>query len=88
MLRNKCVKLVRRNRMQTAMKKMSEASNRQAAAWRLADSVLKRGNAEKLPMLKGCKTDADCAAECNKFFVQKVGNLSAMSKHPPRLSRP
>ena len=40
MLRNKCVKLVRRDRMQTAMKKTSEASNQQAAAWRLADSIL------------------------------------------------
>ena len=43
MLRNKCVKLVRRDRMQTAMKKMSESSNKEAAAWRLADSTLKRG---------------------------------------------
>ena len=47
MLRNKCVKLVRRDCMQTAMKKMSEASNPQAAALRLADSVLKRGNTER-----------------------------------------
>ena len=75
MLRNKCVKLVRRDRMQTAMKKISEASNRQAAAWRLADSVLKRGNTERLPLLKGCKSDADCATECNKFFMQKVEKL-------------
>ena len=75
MLRNKCVKLVRRDRMQTAMKKMAEASNQQAAAWRLADSVLKRGNTEKLPLLKGCKTEADCAIECNKFFLEKVEKL-------------
>ena len=52
MLRNKCVKLVRRDRMQTAMKQLTEASNQQAAAWHLADSVLKRGNTEKLPLLK------------------------------------
>ena len=75
MLRNKCVKLVRRDRMQTAMKKMSEASNRQAAAWRLADSMLKRGNTEKLPSLMGCKSDAECAAACNEFFLQKVEKL-------------
>ena len=75
MLRNRCVKLVRRDRMQTALKKMSEASNRQAAAWRLADSMLKRGNTERLPVLKGCRTDTDCAAECNKFFLQKVDKL-------------
>ena len=61
--------------MQTAMKKMAEASNQQAAAWRLADSVLKRGNTEKLPLLKGCKTEADCAIECNKFFLEKVEKL-------------
>ena len=75
MLRNKCVKLVRRDRMQTAMKKMSEASNRQAAAWRLADSVLRRGNTERLPLLKSCKSDVECAEECNKYFIQKVDKL-------------
>ena len=75
MLRNKCVKLVRRDRMQTAMKKMSESSNRQAAAWRLADSMLKRGNTEKLPLLRGHKSDAECAAACNEFFMHKVENL-------------
>ena len=75
MLRNKCVKLVRRDRMQTAVKKMSEASNKQAAAWKLADSMLKRGNTEKLPLLQGCKSDAQCASECNSFFMQKVEKL-------------
>ena len=72
MLRNKCVKLVRRDRMQTAVKKMSEAPNKQAAAWRLADSVLKRGNTEQLPLLKGCQSDAQCANECNKFFLKMM----------------
>ena len=71
----KCVKLVRRDRMQTAVKKMSAASNRQAAAWRLADSMLKRGNTEKLPLLKGCSSDSQCAAKCNSFFLQKVEKL-------------
>ena len=75
MLRNKCVKLVRRDRMQTAMKKMSEASNKQAAAWRLAVSTLKRGTTERLPLLKNCKSDAESATECNKFFMQKVEKL-------------
>ena len=75
MLRNKCVKLVRRDRMQTAMKKMSEASNRQAAAWRLADSVLKRGGTDRLPLLRDCKSDAECAEKCNDFFLQKVEKL-------------
>ena len=73
MLRNKCVKLVRRDRMQTAVKKMSEASNRQAAAWRLADSVLK--STEKLPLLKGCSSASQCAAQCYDFFLQKVEKL-------------
>ena len=54
---------------------MAEASNRQAAAWRLADSMLKRGNTERLPLLKSCKSDAECAAESNKFFMQKVDKL-------------
>ena len=27
------------------------------------------------PLLKGCKSDAECATECNKFFVQKVEKL-------------
>ena len=75
MLRNKCVKLVRRDRMQTAMKKLTEASNRQAAAWRFADSMLKRGNTERLPLLRGSKSDAECASACNEFFLQKVDNL-------------
>ena len=61
--------------MQTAMKKMSEAPNRQAAAWTLADSVLKRGNTEKLPLLKAFQSDADCASRCNEFFLQKVDKL-------------
>ena len=61
--------------MQTAMKKLTEASNRQAAAWRLADSVLKRGNTEALPQLKGCTSDTESATECNKFFMQKVEKL-------------
>ena len=47
----------------------------QAAAWRLADSVLKRGNTEKLPLLRGSKSDAECAAACNEFFLQKVERL-------------
>ena len=75
MLRNKCVKLVRRDRMQTAMKRLSEASNQQAAAWRLADSTLKRDNSERLPLLKNCKSDVECATRCNDFFVEKVGKL-------------
>ena len=75
MLRNKCVKLVRRDRMQTAVKKMSQASDQQAAAWRLADSMLKRGNKDKLPLLKNCKSDVESAAKCNEFFLQKVENL-------------
>ena len=57
------------------LKKISEATNRQAAAWRLADSVLKRGNTEKLPSLRGCQSDAECAATCNEFFLQKVEKL-------------
>ena len=61
--------------MQTAQKKMSQASDQQAAAWRLADSMLKRGNKEKLPLLKDCQSDVDCAAKCNEFFLQKVENL-------------
>ena len=61
--------------MQTAMKKLTEASNRQAAAWRFADSMLKRGNTERLPLLRGSKSDAECASACNEFFLQKVDNL-------------
>ena len=26
-------------------------------------------------MLKSCKSDAECATECNKFFLHKVENL-------------
>ena len=54
---------------------MSEASNKQAAAWRLADSMLKRGNTEKLPTLKGCKSDVECATACNNFFMEKIEKL-------------
>ena len=75
MLRNKCVKLVRRDRMRTAMKKMSNSSNKQAAAWRLADSTLKRGSTERHPLLRNCRSDAESATQCNQFFLQKIEKL-------------
>ena len=37
--------------------------------------MLNRGNTEKLPTLKSCKSDEECAEECNKFFMQKIENL-------------
>ena len=37
--------------------------------------MLKRGNTEKLPLLKGCNSDSQCAAQCNEFFLQKVEKL-------------
>ena len=72
MLRNKCVKLVRRDRMQTAVKKISEASNKQAAAWRLADSTLKRGNTERLPLLKCCKSDSEMMMMYQVYFPTHI----------------
>ena len=54
--------------MQTAVKKISEASNKQAAAWRLADSTLKRGNTERLPLLKCCKSDSEMMMMYQVYF--------------------
>ena len=75
MLRNKCVKLVRRDRMQTALQTLTDAPNKQAAAWRLAGSVLSRGQTGDLPQLKGCRTDQESATMCNSFFIEKVDRL-------------
>ena len=50
--------------------------------------MLKRDNAERLPLLKNCKSDEECAAECNSFFVQKVEKLVNVSKLRLRLERP
>ena len=37
--------------------------------------MLKRGNTEKLPLLRGCRSDDECATQCNEFFLQKVEKL-------------
>ena len=84
MLRNKCVKLVRRDRMQTALQTLSGAPDRQAAAWRLAASVLNRGQTGKLPQLKDCSNDEECATKCNSFFIDKVDKLADGVKKSPK----
>ena len=83
MLRNKCVKLVRRDRMSTAVQALSGAPDKQAAAWRLAASVLSRGQTGKLPLLKDCTSDEECANQCNSFFIEKVEKLVDGVKKSP-----
>ena len=45
--------------------------------------MLNRGQTGKLPQLRDCKSDEECAEKCNKFFIDKVEKLVDGVKRSP-----
>lgn len=72
-LRNKACRLVKKDRIRTACKRLQKAGNPQAAAWKLARAVLKPP--ERRPLLADTKSEEESAEKCNNFYINKVEHL-------------
>lgn len=72
-LRNHAVKLLKRDRMKSLLKVMSSATDRQATAWRLANSILKPER--QLPILRKTNSNQESANLLNSFYIEKIDKL-------------
>ena len=73
-LRNKCVRLIKRDRILTSKRKIEEANCSQEAAWSLTKSLMKSGDSS-LSNLSGCNSDKESANKANNYFINKVSEL-------------
>ena len=83
MLRNKCVKLVRRDRMQTALKKMSESSNRLETVQISSGSRQRR----QASLLGGCRSDVEHLSATSSLST-RLTSWCRVSRHLWRPRRP
>ena len=84
-LRNKCVRLTKRDRIVTARHKLLSSNATAGAAWSLARSHLSQ-NQETLPLLTGCTSNEDSATLANNYFAEKVVKLRS-NITPPNHSK-
>ena len=80
-LRNRAVSMVKKDRMLTAATTLQNAKNKQAAAWKLANNMLKPKS--DLPLLQDTVNNYQSAAKLNTFYIDKVLKLR-QSLPPPR----
>ena len=80
-LRNRAVSMVKKDRMLTAATTLQNAKNKQTAAWKLANNILKPKS--DLPLLADTKSNEQSAAKLNNFYIDKVLKLR-QSLPPPR----
>ena len=73
-LRNKAVRLVRRDRVQTIEKKLKLARNPEAESWRLAKSLVTTSSTT-LPLLHGSRTNSESAKLVNQFYIDKIKDI-------------
>ena len=74
-LRNRAARLVRRDRMRTAVRTLQESGDRHAGAWKLARSLLSPKT--PLPLLENASSDLEAAEAQSCFYVAKVEALRA-----------
>ena len=72
-LRNKANRLMKRDKIQTAMKDITQAKCRSSMAWDICKRYLQ--SHRSLPLLQDCNTDHESAELCNKYFIDKVDQL-------------
>ena len=79
-LRNKVVKLVKRDRAHTVSNLLRSSKDQQSAAWGLAKNLMKPRR--QLPILDGATDNYSSACSLNRFYVDKMITLrSAMPTH-------
>ena len=83
MLRNRVVKLVRRDRLRTIRNKIKASQDPSAEAWRIAKSIVSKTSSE-LPVLGGLCGDEESAEHINQYYIDKV--LKLRNAFPESLS--
>ena len=82
-LRNRVVRLVKRDRAQTTHKRLLRASNPGPEAWKLATSLTRPRR--PLPLLAGQQNNQSSANALNHFYIEKVEKLR--ERMPPPVQR-
>ena len=72
-LRNKANKLMKRDKIQTTLKDITQAKCGASMAWDISKRSLH--SRRSLPLLDNCSTDLESANICNKYFIDKVDRL-------------
>ena len=72
-LRNKANKLMKRDKIRTAMKDISQAKCSSSMAWDITKRYLH--SRPSLPLLRDCNTNLESADFCNRYFIDKVDRL-------------
>ena len=74
-LRNRAARLVRRDRMTTAVRALKESDDRHASAWKLARMLLSPKT--PLPLPEGASSDLEAAEAQSRYYVNKIEDLRA-----------
>ena len=80
-LRNKVLKLVRRDFVQHNLNRIRQQG--QKAAWQIVSEVSGKEKGSSLPLPNDCQTDREAATMANNYYIEKVNRLREnVNSHP------